>query len=100
MDVERIRSWAWNVASKLVEAESGETRMLERFLMDLRSTNLPHDFANEIVNNITVFAKSGINVGDIPFDLQHFSSVTEFKKAKAVILATFHNRKIKRGEEQ
>jgi len=100
MDIERVRGWAWNVASKLVEAEGGETETLERFLMGLRSSNLPHDFANEIVNNITVFKRSDIDVGEIPFDLQHFTSVTEFKKAKAVILATFHNRMVKRGEER
>lgn len=94
MDIGRIRGWAWDVANKLIEAESGDTRMLERFLMDLRSSNLPHDFSNVIVDNITVFKRGSIDVGDIPFDLQHFANVTEFKKAKAVIIATFHNNQV------
>jgi len=92
MDVERIRGWAWSVANKLIEA--GETNTLDRFLTDLRSANLPHEFANLIVGNITVFKRSGIDVGEIPFDLQHFSSVTEFKEAKAVVTATIYNAKI------
>lgn len=92
MDVERIRSWAWSVANKLIEA--GETKTLDRFLTDLRSANLPHEFANTIVNNMTVFRKSGIDVGEIPIDLQYFSNVTGFKQAKAVVTATIYNAKI------
>jgi hypothetical protein len=92
VDIERIRGWAWSVANKLIEA--GETKTLDRFLTDLRSANLPHEFANTIVNNVTVFKKSGIDVGEIPFDLQHFSNVTEFKQAKAVVTATIYNAKI------
>ena len=94
VDVERIRGWAWSVASKLIEAERGETRTLDRFMMDLRGANLPHEFANAIANNMTVFEKSGIEVGEIPFDLQYFENVTEFKKAKAVVIATLYNAKI------
>jgi len=89
MDIERIRGWTWNIANKLIEA--GETRTLERFLIDLRSSNLPHEFANVIVNSMTVFRKSGIDTGEIPFDLQFFNYVTEFKQAKAVVIATIHN---------
>ena len=92
MDVERIRNWAWSVASELIRA--GEENILDRFLTDLRSSNLPHEFSNTIVNNITVFKKSGIDVGEIPFNLQYFSNVTEFKQAKAVITATLYNAKI------
>jgi len=92
MDVERIRGWAWNVANKLIEA--GEIKTLDRFLTDLRSANLPHEFANTIINNMTVFKKSGIDVGEIPFDLQYFSNITEFKQAKAVVTATIYNAKI------
>ncbi len=92
MDVERIRGWAWSVANKLIEA--GETKILDRFLTDLRSANLPQEFANTIVNNVTVFKKSGIDIGEIPFDLQYFSNVTEFKQAKAVVTATIYNAKI------
>ncbi len=94
MDVERIRGWAWDVANKLIKAERGETRTLDRFMMDLRSANLPHEFTNAIANNVTIFERSGINVGEIPFDLQYFYSVTEFKEAKAVIIAIFHNTQI------
>jgi len=97
MDVERIRGWAWSVANKLIEA--GEVKILDRFLTDLRSANLPHEFANTIVNNMTVFKKSGIDVGEIPFDLQYFSNVTEFKQAKAVVTATIYNAKIQ-GERR
>jgi len=92
VDVERIRGWAWSVANKLIEA--GEVKTLDRFLTDLRSANLPHEFANTIVNNVTVFKKSGIDVGEIPFDLQYFSNVTEFKQAKAIVTATIYNAKI------
>ncbi len=92
MDVERIRGWAWSVANTLIEAR--EIKTLDRFLTDLRSANLPHEFANTIVNNVTVFKKSGINVGEIPFDLQYFNNVTEFKQAKAVVTATIYNAKI------
>ena len=94
MDVERIRGWAWSVANKLIEAERGETRILDRFMMDLRSSNLPHDFANAIVDNMTVFRKSGIDVGEIPFELQYFANITEFKETKAVVIATFHNAQV------
>ena len=92
MDVERIRGWAWSVANKLIDA--GETKTLDRFLTDLRSSNLPHEFANTIVNNMTVFKRSGIDVSEIPFDLQYFSNVTEFKQAKAVVTATIYNAKV------
>lgn len=94
MDVERIRGWAWGVANKLMEADRGETRMLDRFMMDLRGANLPHEFTNAIANNILIFKRSGIDVGEIPHELQYFSSITEFKEAKAVIIATFHNAQI------
>jgi len=94
MDVERIRGWAWSIANKLIESERGDTRMLDRFMMDLRGANLPHEFTNAIANNMTVFKRAGINVGEIPYELQYFSSVTEFKEAKAVIIATFHNTQI------
>jgi len=94
VDVERIRGWAWSVANKLIEAERGETRILDRFMMDLRSSNLPHDFANAIVDNMTVFRKSGIDVGEIPFELQYFANITEFKETKAVVIATFHNAQV------
>ena len=99
MDVERIRSWAWNVANKLIDSDRGDTRTLDRFMMDLRSANLPHEFANAIANNMTVFEKSGIEVGEIPFDLQYFENVTEFKQAKAVVIATFYNAKIQSGRK-
>jgi hypothetical protein len=89
MDVERIRGWAWSIANKLIKA--GEKKTLERFLMDLRSSNLPHEFANTIANSMTIFRKSGIGVGEIPFGLQFFNSVTEFKGAKAVVVATIYN---------
>ena len=92
MDFERIRCWSWIVANKLIEA--GETNILDRFLTSLRSANLPHEFANTIVNNVTVFKKGGIDVGEIPFDLQYFGNVTEFKQAKAVVTATIYNAKI------
>ena len=95
MDVERIRGWAWNVANKLIEAGRGETRMLDRFTMDLRSANLPHEFANAIATNMTIFERSGIEVGEVPFDLQYFENVTEFKQAKAIIIATLYNAKIR-----
>jgi len=94
VDVERIRGWAWSVANKLIEADRGETRTLDRFMMDLRGANLPHEFTNAIANNMTVFKRAGIDVGEIPHELQYFSSVTEFKEAKAVIIATFHNTQI------
>ena len=94
MDVERIRGWAWSVANKLMEADRGETRTLDRFMMDLRGANLPHEFTNAIANNMTVFKRAGIDVGEIPHELQYFSSVTEFKEAKAVIIASFHNMQI------
>ena len=92
MDIERIRGWAWSVASRLIEA--GETRTLDKFLTDLRSSNLPHEFANTIVNNMTIFRKSGVDIGEIPFNLQYFSNVTEFKQAKAVVIATLYNAQI------
>ncbi|MEM1718709.1 MAG: hypothetical protein QXF49_05075 [Thermosphaera sp.] len=91
MDVKVVRGWAWNVANKLMEYERGEARTLERFMMDLRSANLPHEFTNVIANNMTIFRKAGIDVGEIPQELQYFSSITEFKEVKAVIIATFHN---------
>ena len=94
MDVERIRGWAWSVANKLMDADRGDTRTLDRFMMDLRSANLPHELTNAIANNMTVFKRAGIDVGEIPHELQYFSSVTEFKEAKAVIIATFHNTQI------
>lgn len=99
MDVERIRGWAWNVANKLVEADRGETRTLDRFMMDLRGANLPHEFTNAIANNMTVFEKSGIDVGEIPFDLQYFRNVSEFKQAKAIVIATLYNAKIQSGRK-
>ena len=82
MDVKRISGWAWNVANKLIEADRGEARILDRFMMDLRSASLPHEFTNAIANNMTVFERSGIEVGEIPFDLQYFENVTEFKEEK------------------
>jgi len=99
VDVERIRGWAWNVANKLVEADRGETRTLDRFMMDLRGANLPHEFTNAIANNMTVFEKSGIDVGEIPFDLQYFRNVSEFKQAKAIVIATLYNAKIQSGRK-
>ncbi|RLE43391.1 hypothetical protein DRJ16_03845 [Candidatus Woesearchaeota archaeon] len=99
MDVERIKRWAWSVANKLIEADRGETRTLDRFMMDLRGANLPHEFANTIANNMTVFERSGIEVGEIPFDLQYFENVTEFKLAKAVVIATLYNAKIQSGRK-
>lgn len=99
MNVERIRSWAWSVANKLIEANGGETKTLERFMMDLRGANLPHEFTNAIANNMTVFEKGGIEVGEIPFDLQYFENVTEFKQAKAIVIATLHNAKIQSGRK-
>ena len=99
MDVERIRGWAWNVANKLVEADRGETRTLDRFMMDLRGANLPHEFTNAIANNMTVFEKSGIEIGEIPFDLQYFRNVSEFKQAKAIVIATLYNAKIQSGRK-
>lgn len=94
MDVERIRGWAWSVANRLIESERGDTRTLDRFMMDLRSANLPHEFTNAIANNMTVFKRAGIDVSEIPRELQYFSSITEFKEAKAIIIATFHNTQI------
>ena len=94
MDVKRIRRWALSVANKLIEAERGDTRTLDKFMMDLRSANLPHEFTNAIANNMTVFKRAGIDVGEIPRELQYFSSITEFKEAKAIIIATFHNTQI------
>jgi len=94
MDVEKIRRWAWSVANELIEAEKGDTRTLDRFMMDLRGTNLPHEFANAIVNNITVFERSGIKVGEIPFALQYFENITEFKQAKAIVISTLYNAKV------
>ncbi len=94
MDVERIRGWAWSVANKLIKSERGDTRTLDRFMMDLRGANLPHEFTNAIANNMTVFRRAGIDIGEIPHELQYFSSVTEFKEAKAIIIATFHNTQI------
>ncbi|RLG20784.1 hypothetical protein DRN74_04600 [Candidatus Micrarchaeota archaeon] len=94
MDVERIRGWAWSVANRLIEADGGETRTLDRFIMDLRGANLPHEFTNAIANNMTIFDRSGVEVGEIPFDLQYFENVTEFKQAKAIVIATLYNAKI------
>ena len=94
MDVKRIRDWARSVANKLIEADRGDTRTLDRFMMDLRGANLPHEFTNTIANNMTVFKRAGIDVGEIPYELQYFSSITEFKEAKAIIIATFHNTQI------
>ena len=94
MDVERIRGWAWGVANRLIEADRGDTRTLDRFMMDLRSANLPQEFTNAIANNMTVFKRAGIDVGEIPHELQYFSNITEFKEAKAIIIATFHNTQI------
>jgi len=91
MDIERIRNWAWSVANTLMKAEGGEPRSLNRFMMDLRNANLPHEFSNAIANNMTVFQRAGIDVGEIPLELQYFSNITSFKEAKAVIIATFHN---------
>lgn len=100
MDVEKIRGWAWNVANRLIEADKGETRTLEKFMMDLRSANLPHEFTNAIANNITVFERSGIKIGEIPFDLQYFGNITEFKQAKAIVIATLYNAKVQSGREK
>lgn len=99
MDVEKIRGWAWSVANKLIEAERGDTRTLDKFMMDLRSANLPHEFTNAIANNMTIFERSGIEVGEIPFDLQYFENVTEFKQAKAIVIATLYNAKIRSGSK-
>jgi len=95
MDVEGIRGWARSVANKLIEADRGETRTLDRFMMDLRSANLPHEFTNAIANNMTVFKRAGIDVGEIPPELQYFSNVTEFKEAKAIVIANLYNAKIR-----
>ena len=99
MDVEKIRGWAWSVANKLIEAERGDTRTLDKFMMDLRSANLPHEFTNAIANNMTIFERSGIEVGEIPFDLQYFENVTEFKQTKAIVIATLYNAKIQSGSK-
>jgi hypothetical protein len=94
MDVERIRGWAYSVANKLIEAERGDTRILDRFMMDLRGTNLPYEFANAIASNMTVFKRAGIDIGEIPLELQYFPGITYFKEVKAIIIATFHNTQI------
>ncbi len=86
-----IKYWAQRIAKELIKADEGDTKTLERFLMDLRHSNLPHEFSNAIVNNITIFKKSGIDVGEIPFALQHFRSITEFKEAKAIVIGTLYN---------
>lgn len=101
MDVERIGKWAWSVANRLIETE-GDTRTLDRFMMDLRGANLPHEFSNAIANNMTIFERSGIEVGEIPLDLRYFRNVTEFKEAKAVVIATLYNAKVqsKRREQK
>ena len=94
MDVKRISDWARSVANKLIGAEGGGTKTLDRFMMDLRSANLPHEFTNAIANNMTVFKKAGIDMGKIPPELQYFSSITEFKEAKAIVIANLYNAKI------
>ena len=94
MDVERIRGWAWSVANELIKSERGDTRTLDRFMMDLRGASLPHEFSNAIVNNMTIFERSGVEVSEIPFDLQHFRNVSEFKDVKAIVIATLYNAKI------
>jgi replicative superfamily II helicase len=43
---------------------------------------------------MTVFKRAGINIGEIPHEIQYFLSITDFKEAKAVIIATFHNTQI------
>ena len=48
---------------------------------------------------MTVFEKSGIEIGEIPFDLQYFENVTEFKQAKAVVIATLYNVKVQSGRK-
>ena len=94
MDVGRIRGWAWSVANRLIEAENGSTRTLDKFIMDLRGASLPHEFTNAVVNNMTVFKKSGVDVDEIPFELQYFGNITEFKQTKAVVIATLYNAKV------
>ncbi len=98
MDIGRIRGWVWNLANKMIE--KGEISILDRFLMDLRSSNLPHDFTNAVANNMTILKKRDIDAGEIPFDLQFFNSVTEFKQAKAVVIATIYNALIKAKEKK
>ena len=89
MDVERIRGWSWKLAQELIGKEEGTT--LERFLTDLRSSNLPHEFSNVVANSLVTFRKAGISTTEIPFDLQSFGSITDFKVAKAVVVATIYN---------
>ena len=99
MDVKRISDWAWSVANKLIEAEKGDTKTLDRFMMDLRSANLPHEFTNAIANNMTVFKRAGIDMGKIPSELQYFSSITEFKEAKAIVIANLYNAEVQSGRK-
>jgi hypothetical protein len=63
-------------------------------MMDLRNANLPYEFTNAIANSMTIFKRAGINTGEIPHELQYFSSITEFKEVKAVVIATFYNAQI------
>ena len=94
MDLDRIRKWTWAVSSKI---KNTDRKALDRFLMDLRSSTMPEAFSNTIVNHMTVFNRAGIPVGEIPFDLQSFSNVTEFKKVKAVVLSTIFNCLVKKN---
>ena len=89
MDIEKIRGWSWGLAQKLIENE--EEKTLERFLTDLRSSNLPHEFSNVIADSLVTFRKAGMSIPTIPYDLQYFSSVTDFKTAKAIVVATIYN---------
>jgi len=89
LDIEKMRRWSWRLAQELIK--SREETTLERFLTDLRSSNLPHEFSTVIADSLVTFRKAGISVPAIPYDLQYFSSVTDFKTAKAIIVATIYN---------
>jgi hypothetical protein len=95
MDVRGIKNWAQEVACKLLESGNEGKKLLDRFLVDLRSANLPHEFANTLVNSITVFGKRGIEI-EIHDDLQYFDNITKFKQIKAIVIAVLHNERIRR----
>lgn len=78
------------MASRLIEA--GEQKSLERLLTDLRACSLPQDFSSTLINHLITLTRRGIgNLPTIPFELQSFDSITEFKNVKNVVTATIYN---------
>lgn len=96
MDVRRIIGWAYDTGSKLAREDPVG---LDRLLSDIRTANFPADLSLKIAENALLLSKR-VQIGEIPQELRHFETVTDFKDAKAALLITLFNVRSKKEKKE